>query len=87
MLVITMASPPPGGYASLSTRLQGRAASVVSKSSAAKRCAGLCGPDARRSWASLARLDVELDALSPLQGVEVHRAIQSRTMEEILDPV
>ena len=35
----------------------------------------------------LARLDLELDPLASVQAVEVERLVQTRTVEEVLDPV
>ena len=43
--------------------------------------------DASGSRSSLTRFNIELDALSALQGLEVQRAVQGRAIEEVLDSV
>ena len=44
-------------------------------------------PDARGPGASLTRLYVERDTLSPLQRVEVQRTVQAGAMKEVFDSV
>lgn len=47
----------------------------------------LCGPDARCPRTPLTRLDVELNALAPLEGIEVHGAVQPGAVKEVLHPI